>query len=290
MDSRAYVFIYPLKTNADVPDDFPREIRNGTFEAGIFLPQDDSNWFSRPPRYPARLLLLEGRSVHIIPHPTSGQSSAEIKLDELLQLETGTILLLGWLRFTTRDGVRELIYNTRASRPLEKFLIVLRRRWLSTLLPVQSLQTATYGDELDIKFRNSLHFELDAGEVVLVQYFETSVSTERKFLFFRRVNWRPGNLLLVTSMNRLLWITDQYKQRRELYASLSFSAPASSLHSATIENLRDRQYLTISFLHGNPWRIPIHHVSDETSSFLQSLNTLARPESVGNQRAYPDPS
>jgi hypothetical protein len=275
MDSRAYVFIYPLRTNADIPDDFPQEVRTRNFETGVFLPQDDSNWFTRPPKYPARLLLLEDRCLLIIPHPTSAQSSGEIGLDELLQLESGTSLLLGWLRFTTADGVQEIIYNTRASRPLEKFLNRLKRAWCSARSPAQSIDNEAYGDELDIKFRNSLHFELDVREIAVVQYFEAPVSFKKRFLFFHRVDWRPGNLVLLTSMNRLLWITDEYRGGRELYASVSFSAPASSFRSATIEEIDCRQYLTISFSHGNCWRLPVGHRAEEISSFLHSLNELA---------------
>lgn len=275
MDSRAYVFIYPLRTNADIPDDFPQEVRTRNFETGVFLPQDDSNWFTRPPKYPARLLLLDGQSFHIIPHPTSVQSSVEIRLDELLQLETGTCLLLGWLRFTTSSGVHEIIYNTRASRPLEKFLNRLKRAWCSTPSPIQSIHHEAYGDELDIKFRNSLHFELDEGEIALVQYFEAPVSFKRRFLFFHRLDWRSGNLVLLTSLNRLLWITDEHRERRELYASVSFSAPAPSLASARIEEINGRQNLAISFSRGNSWRLPVGGRAEEIASFLHSLNELA---------------
>ena len=41
MDSRAYVFIYPLRAKADIPDDFPQEVRTQNFGTGVFLPQDD---------------------------------------------------------------------------------------------------------------------------------------------------------------------------------------------------------------------------------------------------------
>ncbi|MGC2658117.1 MAG: hypothetical protein WA324_09065 [Bryobacteraceae bacterium] len=122
MDSREYIFIYPLKTNADLPADFPQEILSRSFETGVFIPQDDSNRFSQLPRYPARLLLLENRSLYIVPHPASSQIPVEIKLDELLQLETGCILLLGWINFTTSVGLQEVVYNTRGSGPLEEFL------------------------------------------------------------------------------------------------------------------------------------------------------------------------
>ncbi|MFZ0594559.1 MAG: hypothetical protein WAM39_29150 [Bryobacteraceae bacterium] len=202
MDSRSYIFIYPLKTNADIPADFPQDLRSSPFETGVFLPQDDSNWFTRPPRYPARLLLLEDRSLHIVPHPASGHSAVKIKLDELLQLETGHILLLGWMKFTTRGGVQELAYNTRASRPLESFLIELKRRWLGAWPPIHNVQSLICGEGLDIKFRNLLHFELDGDETALIQYFEAPVPIEKKLLFFRRKNWRPGNLVLLTSIKR----------------------------------------------------------------------------------------
>lgn len=274
MDSRAYVFIYPLQTKTDIPDDFPQEVRTRNFDAGVFLPQDDSHWFTRPPKYPARLLLLDGRCLQIIPHPTSTQSSIEIRLDELLQLETGTCLLLGWVRFTTSSGVHEIVYNTRASRPLENFLTGLKRAWCSTPPPLQSIRNEAYGDELDIKFRNSLHFELDEREIAVVQYFEAPVAFTRMFLFFRRLDWRPGNLVLLTSMKRLLWITDQYRERRELYATVNFSALASSLHSARIEEIDGRKYLAISFADGNSWRLPVGHRAEEISSFLHSLNEV----------------
>lgn len=95
MDSRIYLFIFPLNTPADIPADFRESVQGRSFETGVFLPQDDTNWFTRPPEYPARLLLLDGRLLTIIPHPTSGQNTVGIKLDDLIQLEASNILLLG---------------------------------------------------------------------------------------------------------------------------------------------------------------------------------------------------
>ena len=168
----------------------------------------------------------------------------------------------------------KFIYNTRASRPLEKFLIDLKRVWCSVSPMIQSVPSEGYGDELDIKFRNSLHFELDEGEIGVVQYFDAPVPATRKILLFRRLDWRPGNLVLLTSMNRLVWITDQYRDRRELYASISFSVPASSIRNARVEETGGRRYLAISFRAGNSWRFPVDRCDEETSSFLWSLNSL----------------
>jgi len=273
MDSRSYIFIFPLKVNADIPADFQRHIRSLSFEMGVFMPQDDANWFTRPPRYPARLLLLEGRSLYIVPHPTSEQSTVEVKLDDLLQLETGCILLLGWMNFTTRAGVQELIYNTRGSRPLEEFLNVLKRRWLGKIPPLPNTGTLAYGDELDIKFRNSIHFELDREEAVLARYFRAPAPTEKKFLFFRRVTWRPGSLVLWTSRNRIVWITDQYRQRRELYVSIGFSAPSSLFLHCELEEIGNQRHLAISFASGITWRIPVYEAS-KSSSICEVLNQI----------------
>jgi hypothetical protein len=95
MDSRAYVFIFPVNTPADIPDDFQPSVQGRLFETGVFLPQNDANWITGPPANPARLLLLQDRCLSIIPHPTSCQQAEELNLDELVQLETGSSLLLG---------------------------------------------------------------------------------------------------------------------------------------------------------------------------------------------------
>lgn len=276
MDSRQYIFIYPLKTNADVPADFPREFRTRPFETGIFLPQDNSNWFTRPSRDPARLLLLAGRSFYIVPHPSSGQSSTEIELDDLFQIETGCILLLGWMKFTTRSEVRHLIYNTRASRPLEDFLGTLKRRWLENTPRLPQATTETYGNELDIKFRNSVHYELDGDETALAQYFQAPILNQRKLLFFKREDWHAGNVVLLTSRNRIVWITDQYQHRREFYASISHSVPGRLLQDSTIEiNTEGLPQLVVLFRPGLVWRIPIFGALDECSSFCERLKRIA---------------
>jgi hypothetical protein len=276
LDSRQYIFIYPLRTSADVPADFPQEFRSLAFETGIFLPQDDAGWFTRPPQYPARLLLLEGRYLYIVPHPTSGQSPVKIELDYLLQLETGSVLLLGWIELTTPHRVHRLIYNTRGSGPLEAFLGMLKRRWFENIAPLPRIPTNICGDELDIKFKNSVWYELDRDEAALAQYFQAPLSVQKSFLFFKRKDWRAGNLVLLTSMNRLVWITDEYRHRREPYASISYSVPCFLLQSCTIENkTEERPRLAISFNSGFCWYIPLFRSPDECSSFCARLTQVA---------------
>lgn len=274
MDSRQYVFIYPLKTNTDIPADFPREFRNFTFEAGVFLPQDDSKWFTRQ-LHPARLLLLGQRALYIVAHPSSGQPPVEIKLDDLFQLETGCILLLGWMSFTTARGVQQLIYNTRGSQPLEMFLRLLKGRWLENtpLLPKRSFEL--FGDDLDVKFTNAVHLELDRNETPLLRFFQAPVPIHKQFLFFRREGWRAANVLLLTSMNRLVWITDQYRSRRERYASVSFSAPLRLLTNCTIENTSGQPQLAVSFSPGFSWRMPVFGALNKCFLFCDRLKQIS---------------
>lgn len=148
MDSREYIFIYPINSAADIPEDLRACVKDRSFDRGVFLPQDDTNWFTRPPRYPARLLLLDGRWLHIIPHPNSGQCITELHLEDLVQLEAGTILLLGWIDLTTRISTEHLIYNTRGSRPLESLLATARRRWLGEPSETDSVEPRSFGHQL----------------------------------------------------------------------------------------------------------------------------------------------
>jgi hypothetical protein len=287
MDSRTYRFIYPLLTNADIPSDFPKEVRERSFEAGIFLPQDDSNWFTRPPQFPARLLLLEEQALSIIPHPTSGQGPVTISWRDLIQLETGYILLLGWMKFTTHNGVHELLYNTRASRPLEKFLSLLRQRWLrhDDTRHIE-VSPVLVGEALDIKFRNLMHFEMDPEEKVIVQFFQPPVKTETKYFLLRRISCLPGHLLLLTSESRLLWITDDYRQTRELYAGISRSAPARVFRNCCLELVKEQLHLVLSFEADPVWYIPVRGSTEDALVFAQTLQEditgLRTSQTVGN--------
>jgi hypothetical protein len=282
VDSRSYVFIYPLATNADIPADFSQEIRNSPFEAGVFLPQDDSN---RAPQYPARLLLFQEQTFCIIPHPASGQQTIEIPLRDLMQLETAYILLLGWMKFTTRDSVHEIIYNTRASQPLENFLALLRKRWLLDEPPSRNETPALIGDALDVKFRNLLHFETGTEEKAVLQFFQAAVKTDKRVLFFRRVNWLAGHLVLLTSANRILWITDHYKCYRELYAAINRSAPLRLLERCSLQVVEEQMHVAMLFQGGNTWRIPVRSAAEDASAFCRRLQErvsgLRAPQTAG---------
>jgi hypothetical protein len=273
MDSRKYLFIFPVDTQADVPEDFRAFVADRLFERGIFLPQDDTNWFTRTPEYPARLLLLNGRCLYVIPHPTSGQSIVELNLGDIVQLETGSSLLLGWIHFSTRLSTLKLIYNTRASDRLEQFIAAVRRRWLGMPLPRKPTEPIRFGLELDLKFRDLIHDALDRDEFVLSQWFTAPLEYQGKVVLFRKIKWRPGHLVALTSGNRLLWLKDEYRGHWERYAGVTVSAPISLFRHCAVETASEHYNLVIDFMAGNSWRIAIYRADSGCDGFSKSLNS-----------------
>lgn len=104
------------------------------------------------------------------------------------QLETGSILLFGWVQLTTVITTHRLLYNTRASGPLERFVMALQRRWLWTAARNDESPPTIFASELDIKFTNLLNDSLDRNEAVLVRYFVQPVERKTKRLGFYRSN------------------------------------------------------------------------------------------------------
>lgn len=275
MDSRAYVFIFPINSPVDVPIDFRSAVQDRVFEQGVFLPQDDTNWFNRPPKFPARLLLLSDNQVSIVAHPSFGEPALDLSFDELVQLETGNILLLGWVQFSTAVASHRLVYNTRASRSLDDFIAAVRRKWLRGTGHVQPLPVKAFGHDLEIKFRNLLHYSLDRDEAALLRYFRPPVEFQTRWLVFPRIQSRPGHLIALTSGNRLLWLKDEHRGRCERYAGITVSAPAWLLHRCTATKNLDRYDFEIQFKAGPPWRFAVYDAAPDSLDFPETLNAYA---------------
>jgi hypothetical protein len=277
MDSRAYLFIFPVNTAGEIPDDFRASLEGRPFEQGIFLPQADTDWFTRSPEYPARLLLLEGSCLYIIPHPASSRDIVELNLADLVQLETGSSLLSGWIQLSTRASTCRLLYNTRASDKLDQFVADMRRRWLGAPAARRPTEVERFGPEPDIKFRNLLDGALGHAESVLSQCFTAPLEYQNGCLLFRRNNWRPGHLVALTSANRLLWLKDEYRGHWERYAGITVSAPVSFFRCCKVETTADHDTLVIDFMTGNSWRIAIHRADSGCAGFSKNLNGILAP-------------
>jgi len=129
VDSRQYIFAYLIRSPDDVPADFPIPSGDEGFRLGLFLPRDEPDWSGRC-SYPTRILLLSGGAIVILPHPKMGELVIRIPLQELLFIEAGHILLIGWLRFVAKCSEHKLPYNTCSARPVVEFLSALREEYL----------------------------------------------------------------------------------------------------------------------------------------------------------------
>ncbi len=202
-----------------------------------------------------------------------------MNLDELVQLETAGILLIGWIQFSTRHSAERLDYNTRANRMVDKFVAGIRKRWLGEPLATGTTSPQVFGSELDIKFGNLLHYVLEGNEVVLAQCFTPPIKYQKRFLGLRRIDWRPGHLVVLTSGNRLVWLKDEYRGRWERYAGITVSAPASLFRSCVLEDTPDHSQLIIDFLPGASWRVPVYDSRSGWAGFSQAVRQhLGRPE------------
>jgi len=286
MNSRAYVFILPMNAPGDIPDDFGASLDGRTFERGVFLPQADTDWYTQTPEYPARLLLLNDRGLYIIAHPSSGQDIVELNLADIVQFETGSSLLSGWIQFSTQVSKLKLRYNSRASDRLEEFIAVVRRRWLYSPATGRLAETGRFGPKPDIKFRNLLLGALDRDELVLAQCFSAPLRFQSGLMLLRKNKWLPGHLVALTSGNRLIWLNDEYRGHQERYAGITISAPTSLFRGCSVETTPDHSNLIIDFADGEAWRIGIYAPESGCEEFSRALNASAGKTKNGAETAF----
>jgi len=255
VDSRQYIFAYLIRSLEDVPADFPIPAADGGFRLGLFLPRDEPDWFGRS-TYPTRILLLSGGAIVILPHPKTREPVIRIPLQELLFVEAGHILLIGWLRFVEKESEHKLPYNTRSGRSVEEFLRVLLEEYLPETLDLSPCGRFGFGEPLDLKFRNAEYFELDAGERVLLRFFSPATKKIRRRWIFPWQSRVPGDLVALTN-RRVLWITDRVQERYEPYGTVTRSAPVRALTQLTCRRTEESCALLVRFSSDASWRIPL---------------------------------
>lgn len=270
IDSRYYVSTFELRSTAEFPPDFELQSHHAGFDAGLFLPHGDPDWFGRS-SYPPRILLLTDNALSIVSHPSAGEPPRRCSLDQISSLESGHMLLKGWLRFTGSGFDHRVPYNTRGLPSVLAFLNRFRHRWLHAAEPVVSA-AARHGAALDIKFTNALAGELDPGESVLMQIFQQPqrVRSRRWLLPYRR--WAAGDLLALTG-RRLLWITDRERESRALYGSIASYAPLDAVKSIGMSSGRYGQVLRVDLSCGSAWKIPIPAENQIVEDFSAALAT-----------------
>lgn len=251
VDSRQYIIAFEIKSPSDVPPDFGQDALPA-FDAGLFLPRAEPDWFGRI-AYPPRLVALAPDGLTVVPHPAWKGAAEIFPFDRLAFVETGHMLLRGWLRFVGDGYDRTLPYNTRGAPVVEAFLRKLRAR-----PPGAAVSTAETGIDaesaLDLKFRNALSQELDAGEIVRALLFRPATPVIRRPFGIKRTTTIPADLVALTS-RRLLWITDGDGRGYARYGTIARYAPLSRI--AAIRRDPDRRILRVVMSpSGVEWRIP----------------------------------
>jgi len=255
VDSRQYMFAYLIRSLDDVPPDLPIPAGDGGFRLGLFLPRDEPDWFGRS-SYPTRILFLSGGAIVILSHPKMSEPVIRIPLQQLLFVEAGHILLIGWLRFVANGSEQKLPYNTRSGRSVEEFLRILREEYLPGTPDPSPCGPLGFGEPLDLKFHNAEYFELDAGERVLLRFFSPVTKKIRRHWIFRW-EWRaPGDLVALTN-RRVLWITERVQERYEAYGTVTRSAPVRALAQLTCRRTAENCALLVEFSSEASWSIPL---------------------------------
>jgi hypothetical protein len=251
VDSRHYVLALPLHWANDCPPDFAVPAALSEFEAGIFLPRGDHDWLGRP-AYPPRILLLDGETLHVLPHPSAHEKPFTCALRRISFVESGHMLLKGWLRFAGPDFDRRIPFNTRALPPVSCFL----RHFRLKLLGRANSPAAGAGEPLDLKFANVLAAELDNGEAVAAQFFQRPKQLQSRWLRIPARRWLAGDLLALTD-RRVLWITDRERNSYARYGSISSYAPLCSLQALDLIPGDGGNLLQLRLAAGLRWDIPV---------------------------------
>ena len=254
VDSRQYIVALELRSIDDCPPDFEMPDSLGGFDAGLFLPRDDPDWFGRS-SYPPRILLLKGSALHVVSHPGAGEPARRWELTRISSVESGHMLLKGWLRFLGYGFDYTVRYNTRGFPPVSRFMQSFRQKLLGGVQP-QETSTAHWGDGLDIKFTNALAGELDSAETVLMQVFQAPREVRASRWLFRRRRLMPGDLLALTG-RRLLWITDRDRGSYSRFGSIASYAPLSAVVSVGLATGCGGDMLRVNLNSGAAWQLPM---------------------------------
>ena len=254
IDSRDYIVAFELRSTDDCPPDFELPSSVAGFETGLFLPRGDRDWFGRP-SYPPRILLLKGGALHIFSHPSTGEPPRQGAMDQIASVESGHMLLKGWLRFAGAGFDHTVRYNTRGFRSVFRFMRRFRDELLRSGLPLAN-SPVPFGEGLDVKFANALALELDSGESVLMRVFQPPAEIRSRNWLLPRHHWLAGDLLAVTS-RRLLWITDRERGSHSRYGSIASYTPFDAVLGIDLRSGRSGHILQVGLNDGSSWQVPI---------------------------------
>jgi hypothetical protein len=274
VDSRDYIVPFAIANLEAVPRDFARSDLPG-FHCGVFLPRPDPGLFGRS-SCPPRVLLLTCSTLVVLNHPSGGVPPAEIMLSDISSLETGNMLLRGWMDIGAGKTASRVEYNTRCYSPIHDFLRELRRA-VFPRVKGGDIQWAHFGDEFDdVKFSRAGDSELDAEEIVGPSFLSLPRRHVRRVWMIHGEIWQPGDLVTLTD-RRFIWITDRYKGVREPYGRVTRSVRISDIRSVCVRPFDGKATLSIR-LRDCEWSIAVNRELEATArGFAEAVTRAINP-------------
>jgi len=273
VDPRQYIFSFPIRSLAEVPPRFRVPHDAAPLVGGVFLPQHTAGWPGRR-KHPARILLLTASEVMAVAHACEPERAVRIPIHQIVSVESGRILLLGWLAVNWEGGRSEWPYNTCNRRAVDGFLTAFKNRWLPPQAISRTLDLEIYGEPPSLKFTYAQAEELVEDEIPLARFFQPAVCRLSGRWWPRRQTWSAGDLLLVTS-RRLLWIEERYKGRYERYGTVHHWAALASLAGAVLTQEDRAVWMTIGFCSGEAWKIPLEgSLAPEAAKFAAAVRRI----------------
>src|SRR5579872_2801128 len=265
VDSRHYRFPYEINALSDAPDDFGLTGADEDIVGGLFLPLDEPAWFGRAT--PPRVLLLGALRLTMFSHPQTTAPPVVAPVASISTIESGHALLIGWIHIHHGDATLTLPYNTRSSRPVDRFLQRLR----SSVFPPGGAGSGVeqkFGPELDIKFRNARHSQINEGEFIRASFFQPPAELPRRFgwLSFRR--WACGDFVALTD-RRILWISDRIRGGYDRYGLIARYGRPAALSALAFD--AEARAIVFSFRSGQTWHISIRAEWSDAAWFFAEL-------------------
>jgi hypothetical protein len=274
VDSRAYAFVYPIRSHQHLPADFPVEAKFSHLISGIFLPQEQCGRFNRP-RYPAHILLLFRDVLIGATHPSARVPEVRIPISEILAIESFRILLDGKLAVSAARSRHQWRYNTREERHVGEFLFHLREVVMPERGDRQKTSAFVFGSQLDFKFAGLESSELDPGERVLARFFSPPRQSVRKRWLFGVHVSHPGDYLALTT-RRIIWITDRSGDHRAEYGAVSTYASSMNLLGLSVRSDDQNHELTVELKGGLRWTMPTPaELRSRAEAFVNEVNWLS---------------
>lgn len=265
-DSRDYIVAYRMKSRADAPRDF-EELPD--FHAGLFLPQARPDWFGHR-AFPPRVVALVEDGLLVVPHPSARAPCETFLFDKFAFVESGRMLLKGWIRLVGDGLDRTFFFNTRSAIAVDGFFRVFKMRFLPSGDARPSFVAVP---RLHLKFQNLLADEVEAGESLQACFFQPAQRFTYRVCGVRRSRTVPNDLLVRTT-RRLLWITDRDGRGYAPYGSITRYAPLAGIGAISVTE-DDGQRVLLASIRSSEWRIPLSHEQREEAMLFCAAHESA---------------